>query len=104
MDDNKRLADHEQRLERLEAAAAKFKPIVKRNTNIIRSFTILFVFLFTIVVVTISPKYSSDGNFTLEFRGLTIEGIGAGFVGVALVFNKNPDVLIGKVIDRLLRK
>lgn len=104
MEDHERLADHEQRLETLEAAAARLKPIVKRNTSIIRSFTILFVFLFTIVVATISPKWSSDGTFTLETRGLTIEAIVAGAVCVFLVVNKNSDVAIGKVIDRFMGK
>lgn len=103
MDENK-IEDHERRLEQLEAAVAKLKPIVKGNASNHRSIAIGLVFVATILVVTISPKYSSEGTFTLEFRGLTIEGIGAGAFCVALVFNKNPDVLVGKLIDRVLRK
>ena len=103
MEDNKRLEDHEQRLEALESAAAKLKPIVKNNTNKLRSLSILFVFIVTIGVSTISPKFS-DGAFTLETRGLTNEAIVAGSVCVFLVFNKDSDVMIGKLLDRVVKK
>ncbi len=103
-DDDQRLIDCEKRLEHLEAAAAKLKPIVKRNTNTLRSLTIFLVFLITIGFATISPKWSSDGVLSVETRVLTIEVIVAGSVCVFLVFNKNADATVGKLLDRILRK